>query len=621
MRFINKYEPDWAAWRTVFKHIARNVLLVDLKFIFSINSEFPQWHFLKHLVIKLDGVKQLALEARTIKNVKKRLDALNHLLGFPFEECFDELSVYTRTTIARLKRERFNYSEVFMINPYEDDYAEYISARAVYSGSGRIISSSKYTKVKHPDLGSPILASHDVVVSRITNEIKTTIGPYIDEWDNIVLAGGLIAKAVMPQVSRTVNHKSDIDVFITSTETQQSADALRKIIEDLDNEDTYYSVLSSVASIYFARNPKTVQVISTDDVSPASVIARFDTSNSQWMYLHKTKEILCSPRALVGMKFGMTFIMNVTNPKRIYKSLLAGFDVCTTLEYIDVDGKNELEINDEDIEVERKKHILVWQPSSDDVFDTKEEQDEYMYEKIKLNAPGNDQIGNIVVSSNKSDVMGSFMHRGAFKGYYNSSVIMTAEDILAAYSRCSIDTDKRSLKYSNERVIIDLGETTVVDVNIVHAQKAVYINVRVPEPSIQLLDAILNNANINNDPNYVIIDRLGRIITIPIYYKYTKSWRRELLLYSKDNNKANYYERIEAGDKIRFYVGTKRYTDRRTWRYYTGLNVHTAIMLTDKAHASDEDTYSDDEEIDYNSDVEPPQSAPEEEVDGLVEYL
>lgn len=146
-------------------------------------------------------------------------------------------------------------------------------------------------------------------------------------WENMVIAGGSVAKIVAREMYEPALFVADVDIFITGAEFDARQAAFKRVIDWFRGPDTYFSMCGAVVAVYLVGIKRKFQIIPTDRKSGYDVIYHFDMSHIQWGYQNGT--FICSPSAVFAAAEGVTRILNISNPRfpRLAKALLAGFSI------------------------------------------------------------------------------------------------------------------------------------------------------------------------------------------------------------------------------------------------------------------------------------------------------
>ena len=296
------------------------------------------------------SIVESALLIPDIKNFPSTMvEMLKFFDEFDYSDCFDENNDNVQQKVRKLLESVKEKQHLFKVNPFEiRDYFRY-SPHNVKN----VWANNKINQHKKFDALENTIVSRQEFDRRFTEFtcglIEKSINPKVDfafPYENVVFAGNSICKLLSADYDAKLSRSSDLDMFVIGDPNTVAA-TVDKLLMWFDNNtgdstNTYYSVKSSVISVYIKDVPRMFQIVSGTYNTPYQVISNFDFTHIQWA-MH-CGEVFGTPSACVSMKERITYLHNSTRIiiPRLIKALFNGYD-------ISIDGFDAVNINITDL--------------------------------------------------------------------------------------------------------------------------------------------------------------------------------------------------------------------------------------------------------------------------------
>ncbi len=273
------------------------------------------------------GIMESVSKAKELDDLKSQpnlwMEMLRFFKSYDYSTCFKENNDKIHANIQTLNKERDRSWEIFLVDPHEDFLTEFFNHSPV---SADIWACAGISVIKVPSIGETTIATKEVVKQRFstfTHGKITESFPY----ENVVFAGGAIAKMVAADFQMKNARQSDVDMFIIGKTNEERAKAFESVIKWFSGPNTFYALRGSVATIYIKDVNRKFQIISMNNTNPYEVISRFDLTHIQWCSWRG--QFLGTPEACFAMKEKLTRFNNIGRLKtnRLVKALHCGYDI------------------------------------------------------------------------------------------------------------------------------------------------------------------------------------------------------------------------------------------------------------------------------------------------------
>jgi hypothetical protein len=354
------------------------------------------------------------------------VEAMSFLKNFELETCFEANDKVVRATLSSLKEARKAANASFLIDPH----AEFMNEYFVYSPPGCDVWDRKGISIAaEPSPGDRTLASFDVARERFTqftygifdkapNPAIAATGARFP-FANVVFAGGSITKILGAEFDPKQARQSDVDMFVIADSYAKQSAVFREIIDWFAGPFVYFASNGSVTTIYIRDIARKFQVITPENSSPFTVIARFDVTHIQWCFFEN--RFLGTPEACRAMREKVTRFNNLHRLKdcRLVKALYCGYSIHKNPDIID----NSIDITPllADPTGPAMTKILRgfrgwWYPTSSNEFDDPHEETQHILCQIEKDANAK------LVTDDPKIIKGNALVGGSFEGTYSSAM-------------------------------------------------------------------------------------------------------------------------------------------------------------------------------------------------------
>lgn len=371
-----------------YVNIYRKYCREGLGYIYLIYSLDVNCIDMRSIIQTIDpmSIVEAALLIPDIKNFPSTMiEMLAFFDKFDYSDCFDENNANVQQKVRKLLESIKEKQHLFKVDPFEiPNYFQY-SPHNVKN----VWACNKINQHKKFDALENTIVSRQEFDKRFTEFtyglIEKSINPKVDfafPYENVVFAGNSICKLLSTDYDVKLSRSSDLDMFVIGDPNTVAA-TVDKLLMWFDNNDngsqsgnqnTYYSVKSSVISVYIKDVPRMFQIVSGTYNTPYQVISHFDFTHIQWA-MH-CGQVFGTPSACISMKEKITYLRNSTNIHipRLMKALFHGYD-------IEITGFDAINMNITDLvnnpkSEETQAHIRVirswYYPKSDPNLDDDE---------------------------------------------------------------------------------------------------------------------------------------------------------------------------------------------------------------------------------------------------------
>lgn len=439
----------------------------------KIDAKYPAWGICAIIVYSRFINFRLMVEA-VKTNIKCDITRIEYLATLSRITPFD-INTADHKRIKSMHNYLLSSAECLLVDPF--DYTDYLAKYTPPVFPGYKL--RELSKIAIPE-GSLIVYKEEAL-ARIDEMLSKYVPPNFD-WSNIVLAGGSVAKLIMPAQSKFLNNRSDIDFFIYGEDLKSSVDAFKRILGLFDNYKK--SINNSVCTVYDFNAPKMIQLISINRKTAAEVIKRFDLSNCQWMY--NGSQILCTPLAVKSLREMTCYVSGETNTSaRFAKAHANGYDVSKTLQYL---NGAPFVYDVSEIKTAYSQYLLNTFSPPMDLIESEEDMATWLENYISTQC-----VTGTTIAKDKNFIMSRYEHSGKFSSYYKNSVEMSIDDVLENFAEIDIyRTSYYPLKTKRGRINVILDN---IEVSEIEHYAQLNIDITVLGEKVRRLCNLLRDSN------------------------------------------------------------------------------------------------------------------------------
>lgn len=301
----------------------------------------------------------LPIDGRTI-------DRANFYASYDLSSIYIESNAETRSHIEKLANERKAAGMYLLIDPHAILAAQPDAYNRVVDETTKTWFKPIKGQLPPPEAGQRTIVDlaeaqrrfreftfDKLVADNGSNTITIGNIEYEFPFENVVFAGGSIAKILSVDYSAAACEASDLDMFIVGDTYQERKRALELVLAwfdavgktlnlhtdsdidtSTDDANTFYAIRGSVVGIYLRGVKRVFQGMSSSMSNPWEVISRFDLSHIQWAargspYGNNKMQFIGTPAAQKAMVRRITQCSNMqrTKPLRIIKAIKSGYAI------------------------------------------------------------------------------------------------------------------------------------------------------------------------------------------------------------------------------------------------------------------------------------------------------
>lgn len=313
--------------------------LVDFKRFFSLHPK---------------AIESIPLAVKLVETLNPHIyiDMLLFFKNYNFTLCFDQNNDVVQNKIAALCAERLAIWETFMINPHSKFVLEYLK----YTPTMYQVWDCKDISIINPPIEDEmtivdINTARERLRSFSFELLEKSPNPNVKTpfpFQNVIIAGGAVAKILALDYNERNAKQSDVDLFIFAKTFEERSRVFEEVInwfktynkENPSLSNTYYAMRGSVTTVYVKDIERKFQIISINSNNPYDVISRFDLTHIQWCVWNN--QFYGLPEACRSMREKITRFNNtkILKISRLIKALHCGYSVIKDVEimekYIDI---------------------------------------------------------------------------------------------------------------------------------------------------------------------------------------------------------------------------------------------------------------------------------------------
>ncbi len=294
-----------------------------------------------NLLPELNGVNEYYLGAsenpwaflQRISDINTTISSDEYVSALHFYSTYDIGGAFsgnnqdTQDMIKKLSWQRSEYSQHMLIDPYT------LSNYFLYSPScAEKWSCTAISQVPQLQQFEPTIATYEVAHKNLMSFSCGYLGPDFP-FKNVVVAGGGPTRTLSSQYSPVKSRAADIDLFIIAETPESRLETLQNIINYFESKApvrTFYAVRNSLTSVFIVDVIRKFQIISSQHTNAYDVVANFDTTHLQWLYVDG--KFYGTPAACIASRSHCSQLANSRRikPDRLIKTLLSGYDIEVT---------------------------------------------------------------------------------------------------------------------------------------------------------------------------------------------------------------------------------------------------------------------------------------------------